>query len=401
MMQSRKVPIHESADRSAGSSPAAFVNPERLFDSFREMTEIDAPSFRERAFCDYLKKQLAGLGISAEEDQAGASLCGNCGNLYAFVPASETVGPEKGLPPVLLSMHMDTVDPACGKKAVRHPDGTITSDGTTVLGADDHAGIAAVLEVLRILKENNMPHRPLELLFSAAEEPYCRGSHAFDFSRLKSKEAYVFDLDGPVGTASQKAPTILSFCAVFHGRTAHAAFSPEKGIHAIKAAADAVSHVSCGRVGSTTVNIGTIHGGTADNVVADTCTVTGEVRSFSDDDAKAMCGAVEEQFRTAAESDGASVTFGHTDLCTACQTPESAPVVKRFLRACRKAGLAGTLTQTYGGSDNNVFMQHGITGIVAAAGMNNCHSRSEYTSLGELTRAADMILQLISDPDAE
>ena len=250
------------------------IREERLLGAFRELVSIDNPTLRERGVCDHLLRRYAALGIRLQEDGTGAAIGGNAGNLYAFVPGDEA------LAPVLLSAHTDAVSPACGKRAVFHPDGRITSDGTTVLGADDLAGQCAILEAVTSVLEDGAPHRPFELLFDAAEESYCTGIQRFDFSRLRAKLAYVFDLSGPVGGAAYQAPSILSFRAVFTGRAAHAAFSPEEGRHAIRAAAQAAAQIPCGRVGELTVNVGTIAGGTADNIVPDRCTVTGEVREI-------------------------------------------------------------------------------------------------------------------------
>ena len=239
------------------------IREERLLGAFRELVSIDNPTLRERGVCDLLLRRYAALGIRLQEDGTGAAIGGNAGNLYAFVPGDEA------LAPVLLSAHTDAVSPACGKHAVFHPDGRITSDGTTVLGADDLAGQCAILEAVTSVLEDGAPHRPFELLFDAAEESYCTGIQRFDFSRLRAKLAYVFDLSGPVGGAAYQAPSILSFRAVFTGRAAHAAFSPEEGRHAIRAAAQAAAQIPCGRVGELTVNVGTIAGGTADNIVPD------------------------------------------------------------------------------------------------------------------------------------
>ena len=270
------------------------IREERLLGAFRELVSIDNPTLRERGVCDLLLRRYAALGIRLQEDGTGAAIGGNAGNLYAFVPGDEA------LAPVLLSAHTDAVSPACGKHAVFHPDGRITSDGTTVLGADDLAGQCAILEAVTSVLEDGAPHRPFELLFDAAEESYCTGIQRFDFSRLRAKLAYVFDLSGPVGGAAYQAPSILSFRAVFTGRAAHAAFSPEEGRHAIRAAAQAAAQIPCGRVGELTVNVGTIAGGTADNIVPDRCTVTGEVRGFDHPLALQKLGEIEAVMQHAA-----------------------------------------------------------------------------------------------------
>lgn len=365
------------------------IDRDRLTARFLALTAIDAPSRGEAALCRRLKEELAALGLTPEEDGTAERIGGTAGNLYTWVPGT------RALPPLLLSAHMDTVEPSRGKRAVLQPDGRISSDGTTVLGADDVSGLCAILEALTSVREDGAAHRPVEILFDAAEETYCTGIQCFDFARLRSRECYVFDLSGPVGSAAHRAPAILSFRAEFRGRSAHAAFAPETGIHAIRAAAQAVAAVPCGRVGDTTVNVGTIAGGTAANVVPDRCTVTGEIRSFRDASAQAVLAQLRETMERAAADHGAAVTVTSEVLCRAYRTDPDGPAAARFRAACAAVGLTPTLTETYGGSDNNHFAQHGISGLVVASGMEDCHSCREHTSVQELERAARLAEALI------
>ena len=365
------------------------INSERLLYLFKQLISFDSPSFGEREICDFIKNKLKKLEIATQEDNSSAKTGGSCGNLYAYING------DSAFDPVLFCAHMDTVEPANNKKMIRHPDGKITSDGTSVLGADDCAGIASIIEALTVLKEQNLTHRPIEILFTAAEEPYCAGIREFDFTLLKSKEAYVLDLSGPVGTAAYSAPTIMSFKAHFSGKSAHAGFAPEDGIHAIKAAAFAVSQIPCGKTGDTTVNIGTISGGTNDNIVPDSCIVTGEIRSLSNDKAFQQLNKISDIMKDAAEKYGASVSVKNSKNCTAYCTDTTHSVSKRFVKACKKLELISRLCSTYGGSDNNHLALHNINGLVVATAMNNCHSLLEYTSETELIKAAELTLALM------
>lgn len=153
-----------------------------------------------------IKKLFAEIGIALCEDDSTKITGAAAGNLYAYVKG----GGKKS--PVLLAAHMDTVMPAYGKKAVFAEDGTVKSDGTTVLGADDLAGVTEIYHAMKYLKENQITHRDTELLFTVGEELYCKGAKAFDYGRIKSKSAYVLDLSGRIGDAAYAAPTILSFC---------------------------------------------------------------------------------------------------------------------------------------------------------------------------------------------
>lgn len=360
------------------------IDRQRMLERFVDLVETDNSTGQEQAVSRKLREMLAQVGVTMTEDDAGPKVGGNAGNLYGYIPGT------LDLPPVLLSSHMDAVEPAKGKKAVVHEDGTITSDGTTVLGADDLAGLNVILEAVISVLESGRPHRPIELLFTVGEETYCTGIHEFDFSKIRSREAYVYDLTGPIGGASNEAPSILSYKGTFLGRAAHAGFSPEKGIHAIQAAATAIANLSCGHVRDTTVSVGTIHGGTADNVVPESCVVTGEIRGLLDASARRELENVRRTMERAAEQFGAELRFEDKTLVMAYKVEPTEPVAKRFYAACGQVGVEPKLMPTYGGSDNNPFFQYGIHGLVVAPGMNNCHSCSEYTSIQDMEKAAEL-----------
>ena len=295
---------------------------------------------------------------------------------------------------------MDTVAPANGKRAVREPDGRIHSAGDTVLGADDLAAVAIILEVLEALAESGAPHRPVEVLFSASEETYCVGASAFDFSRARSREAYVLDYEGPLGEAVTAAPTILEFTAEILGRASHAGFSPEAGVSAIAAAARAIAAVKSGRVAEdTTLNFGCIQGGTATNIVPDRCQVRGEIRSGCHQRALDQSETVRQAFAAACEALGAELRYRDKCFIRAYQIPASAPGVQRYFRACRTRGYETRTVTTFGGSDNNLLAASGITGIVTPAAMHWCHSCQEYTSVQELTAVAEVTADLVLSRD--
>lgn len=367
------------------------VNKERLVEDFISMVRIDSLSFQERDLADWLKKELTDLGFELMEDDAGRHYNSNCGNIYGFLQG------EPGSEPLLLSAHMDTVAPGKGKKAILHEDGTITSDGSTVLGADDFSGIVAILEAVRTIKEQGLRHRSIEVLFTIAEEVYIRGSEVFDYSIIKSREAYVLDLSGPVGYAAIAAPSVLSFDACIRGRAAHAGFSPELGINAIKLAAEAIAQIRQGRTDeNTTVNIGMIEGGKARNIVSDECLIKGEVRSLSHEKAEAEIRNIKNTFASVAEKYEAKLSFTTDIGCLAYRIDAGHPVVENFLAACKELGYESRLIDTFGGSDNNNFVKHGISGIVMACGMNKVHSCSEYTHVDELVRCCNIVIKLLT-----
>ncbi|MGB8452871.1 MAG: M20/M25/M40 family metallo-hydrolase [Anaerocolumna sp.] len=367
------------------------INKKRIADEFCKLVSIDSASFQERNMADILTKYLSELGFEVTEDKAYEYYDGNAGNIYGFLK-----GDKEG-DPLLFSAHMDTVEPSSHKKAVVHGDGTITSDGSTVLGADDLAGVTAILEAVRTIKEQGLSHRSIEVLFTIAEEVYIRGSEVFDYKMIKAKEAYVLDLSGPVGTAALKAPTLVSFTAKFIGKAAHAGFAPERGIHAISVAAEAITAIRQGRIDEeTTVNVGTIEGGLARNIVPENCILKGEVRSLNHDKTLAEIDKIEHIFKETAEKRGAGLEFETSFGCIAYEVEKEQEVVKRFEKACSDINCKTDLIATFGGSDNNNFVRNGITGIVIACGMNEVHSCKEYTHVDELERCSNITLKLMT-----
>lgn len=362
----------------------------RLIQDFLDLTAASSESLDERRTADLLARKLHELGFSVTEDDAGEKLGGNAGNLYGFLKGTMTGEP------LLLSAHMDTVKPGRHKKPILHEDGVFTTDGTTVLGADDAAGLAEILEGIRSIREAGLPHRDIEILFPVAEEIYIQGSSVFDFKRIRAKEAYVLDMSGEVGSAAVCAPSLISFRVTVNGIASHAGFAPEKGIHAIAAAAEAIVHIPQGQADEeTTCNIGTITGGTAKNIVPAQCVCIGEVRSFSHEKALQWIAFIDRAFADAAEHFGASYEMETQEILRAYRVPDNAPVVRRFRRACAKLGLPGTLRSTFGGSDNHNFLKAGISGIVISCGMQRVHSTDEYILIQELMKGAALVAQLI------
>lgn len=369
------------------------INKDRIVKEFAELAAIDSPSRGEREMTDVLKKKLKELGFTVREDDAAEKIHGNAGNIYAFLDG--TLDAE----PLLFCAHTDTVEPSRGKRAVVHEDGRITSAGDTVLGSDDLSGVVEILEGVRHLQEEKLPHRPVEILFAVAEEVFGKGAKAYDYEghRLLSREAYVLDMSGPVGSAANRAPTIIGWKAEVRGKAAHAGFSPEEGINAIASACAAIAALHPGQVDSdTTMNIGTVCGGTADNIVPRLCTVTGEVRSLNHEKAEHLIRQIRNAFdRNAGQ---AEVLFHTEEHIIAYHTPEEHSVVQRFQRVCARSGLSGEILATLGGSDNNVLALHGIKGIVLSSGMHQVHTTQEYTTIDDLVNGAALVAELLQEP---
>lgn len=365
---------------------------DRLIRTFTELVSIDSPSYGEREVAQYLLKRFAELGIHLEEDKGGIECGSNTGNLYAYV--------EGELPgePILLGTHMDTVEPSKGKKAILQEDGRITSDGTTVLGADDLGAVTAVLEAVTYLKKNQIPYRSFELLFTVGEELYCEGAKKVDYSKIRSRYAYALDLTGEIGTAAYAAPTLISFKATVNGKAAHAGMTPEKGIHAIVIAAKAISQMTQGHIDEvTTANVGTIEGGAGINIVPERCVLRGEIRSMKHETALRVAEEYKKILKNAAREAGATADWEEQIHIKAYETDQGSPVVEAFRKACKKLDIPVELTTTFGGSDNNIFAEHGIEGLVLASAMYQMHSCQEYTTVDGLEKTAKIVVELLKE----
>lgn len=406
-------PVKKYTENSLNNQTANPVNRKRLVDTFLKLVSIDSESYHERKMADFLKKELESLGLHVEEDESAGKLAEHyaetagkageaakkadpAGNLWTCLPGNLPSEEENRRKAILFSSHMDTVSPGNGKKAVIHEDGTITSDGSTVLGADDASGIAEILELIYILKEHSIPHPDIEILFTAAEEPYCQGSRLFDFQKLHARTAYVLDLSGPVGTAAFAAPSILSLYIRIRGKSAHAGFNPEDGIHAIQIASRAISRLSFGHVeADTTVNLGTINGGTGKNIVPEEVYLTGEIRSMSREKADYWLNQVTEAFHQEAEQAGGTAEITCEKEFDAYRDCPKEPVVQTFVKAAQNLNLPVTLMETFGGSDNKHFNSHGIHGLVIANAMNQSHSTQEYTNEDEMERTVRLLVEIL------
>lgn len=368
----------------------------RITDEFLELVSVDSESLAERVMADRLTEKLKKIGFEVTEDDAGSKIGGNAGNLFATIRGDI---PGK---PILLAGHMDTVAPGRSKKPVLHPGGKITSDGTTVLGADDMAAVTEILSGIRAVREAGVPHRDIEVLFTAAEEPFGLGSGAFDYSKVQAGSAYVLDATGPVGTVIVKAPTILSFSVRVKGRGAHAGFEPEKGINAIKIASLAIAGIEQGRIDhDTTLNIGLIEGGSVVNAVPAECRVFGEIRSYDHGKALSALSRVESAFRKEAGKLAADIEAEYTVKLRAYETQADSDTVVLAKRSISLLGIEPVLSKTFGGSDNNNLAAHGIEGVVLSCGMYDPHTVKEYTNVSDLTEGAKLVANLITGADIQ
>ena len=368
------------------------INKKRVLDEFNKLISFDSASFFEDDIANYLYDKLKNLGLEVHMDKAVEKLTGrntNTGNIYGYLK-----GNIEGNP-ILFSAHMDTVEPSKNKKAIIEGN-VIRANGSSVLGSDDVTGIVEILEMLTQIKENNLDHPDIEVIFFVAEEPFCKGSSVFDFSIVKSKKAYVFDLHGKVGNIAVSAPSIFTFYVSIKGKAAHAGFEIEKGISSIQIASNAISKIKLGRIDKdTTINIGTINGGVLKNVVPELTTIVGEVRSSNHNKGLALLEDVKKTFIDETKKSGGTIEFDYEENVFAYKINDDEEVVKDYLKVIDKLGYGKIdLVETFGGSDNNNLNKHGIKGVVVANAMNDIHTVHEYFEIDEFYKACEICLAL-------
>ncbi len=364
------------------------INNSRLKQTFLDMVHIASPSRRERKMADYVKRELTELGAEVSEDKAGEAIGGDTGNIIAHFQ-----GNADGASPILLSAHMDTVTP-CDNIEVIEEDGILRTNGQTVLGGDDKAGIAAILEAIRVVREKNIQHGDIEIVFTIAEEAGLLGSKNLDRELIDAKMGFVFDSSGAPGQTIVKAPASNTMHMAIHGKKSHAGLAPERGINAITLAARAIAEAKQGRIDEeTTANIGVIKGGSATNIVPDMVEVWAEARSHSEEKLERATEELLAPFRRIA--DGGSCDIETAREYDAYCLDESEPVVSVVRDACSRAGLTADLVATGGGSDGNNFNRLGLPSVVLGIGMTDVHTTAESIRISDLENSARLALAII------
>jgi tripeptide aminopeptidase len=366
------------------------INRERLFDLFMELCSTDSEPGGERLLADRLKEHLSKLGFSITEDDTGSKIGGNSGNLIA---RREGTAPGAAL---MFSCHMDRVAPGFGIKPRIEGD-FIVSDGTTVLGADDAAGLAALVEAITVIRERNIPYPPLEIVLTVAEELALLGSSLLDMDRITSRCGFVLDAGGPVGEIVIQAPEQTKIHAVFHGRKAHAGFAPEEGISAIQMAALAVTRMRLLRIDAeTTANIGSIQAAGPTNIVCDRCELQAETRSLDPAKLRKQVEEMTQALNSAATELGGTVEIQVTHCYPSYNLEEDAEPARRAAQAARHINVPVRFKPTGGGSDANHFNNRGIPTVVLSCGYERVHTTEERIALEQLALLAQWVTAIIS-----
>jgi len=366
------------------------INRERLVAEFMEMVRVDSESRREAHMSALLMEKLRQLGFTINIDDAGSKTGSDTGNLIARLSGSAKA------PALMFSAHMDTVSPGRSINPVEEY-GLIRSDGTTVLGADDKAGIAAILEAVRVLQEQKLPHGDLELVFTVCEEVGLSGVKYLDFSSLTARMGYVLDSNGPAGTIINQGPSQDEIYAEMLGVAAHAGINPEDGVNAVQVASRAIANMQLGRIDhETTANIGIISGGVAINIVPDKVMIKGEARSLKEQKRIIQTRAMCKSLKQAAREGGAQVQVKVETIYPAMSVSADSPVVQLAQKAALEIGVKPVVKGTGGGSDTHIFNKHGISAANLGIAMQKVHTIDEFITVSDLVLDASYVLAIIN-----
>lgn len=366
------------------------INQKRLVECFMELVRIDSISREERNLADFLLEKLEDLGLEVIVDQAGEKIKANTGNIIAKLK-----GEVKETITIMFTAHMDTVAPGKNINPLQEG-GKIVSTGKTILGADDKAGIAALIEALHLIKENNIPCGDIEIVFTVCEEVGLLGAKNLNISHLNAQMGFVLDSGGQVGQIVTTAPSQNSLEFIIYGKSAHAGANPEEGINAIQVAGFALSRMKLGRIDEeTTANIGIISGGRASNIVPDEVKLKGEVRSRNEEKLKKYTEQLKKITEDTAQEFKAKAEVKINRKYDCYNLSPHEQVVKVALKAAKDLGLQALLCPSGGGSDANIFNKKGIPSVDLAVGMEKVHTVEEYILIEDLKKSVEYILSII------
>lgn len=364
---------------------------QRLIDEFLELVQIDSETKHEQMIAPILKSKMEDLGFDVIEDDSAARSGHGAGNLIATLK-----GTLADVDTIYFTTHMDTVVPGKGIKPELREDGYIYSDGTTILGADDKAGIAALFDMIKRLKEESVEHGDIQFIITAGEESGLAGAKQLDSSLITAKYGFAVDSDGKVGGIVTAAPYQAKIGAKILGKTAHAGVAPEKGISAINIAAKSIAKMTLGRIDEeTTANIGRFEGGGATNIVCDEVNILAEARSIVPDKLNIQTAHMKMVFEETAAAMGGKAEIDIQLMYPGFRFDEDEHVTQVAIQAVKNIGRTPNLGISGGGSDANIIAGFGIPTVNLSVGYEEIHTKNERMPVEELEKLSDLLVEIV------
>lgn len=373
---------------------------------------IEGITGQEKKIAKEIQTVLREIGIPAKDikyDDANTRipLPTQTGNLIAYLPGTVAA------PRLLFMTHMDTV-PLCAKAVPIKKGNKIVPEAVTALGGDNRTGCAALVNMVATLKQQNIPHPPMTLLFTVREESGLFGARFVD-PEILLKPVMAFNVDG-------RSASDLNIGAVgadrwevdIHGKASHAGVHPHKGISATMIFALAMAEIHAdgwfglvkkdGKEG--TSNIGSVgdaagkSAGEATNVVTDFVHVKGESRSHDTKFFREITAAYKTAFQNAAakitddEGKTGKVKFTARTDYFPFRLKEDSPAVKHAVSAVKAIGREANCRVTNGGLDANWMVKHGIPTVTIGAGQNDIHTVKEWVDVPEFLEGCKLAIEL-------
>ena len=369
------------------------INEERLKNTFIELVGVPCPSLDEKEEAALLIQKLQELGMEPQVDDAGTKCGGTTGNVWGFLK-----GNVPGAVRLFFEAHMDSVAPTTGTNVVEK-DGVLYSDGTTTLGGDDKSGIAAVLEALQCVIENDLPHGDVQVCFTIAEETGSYGVRYMDKAMIRAEAGYCLDSGGHPGEINNASPKAINVKLKVRGKSAHAGLEPEKGINAIMLTAEALHALPAyGRLDEeTTLSVDMISGGLASNIVPEACEIVIDMRCPDEEKLESLKNETVAVFHNAVETGGGSLEFEVKDVAPGVNLSQEHATVKLAAAAAEKLGFPVSTGFTGGCSDANFLCGMGLPSVLLGTGMDKIHTTEECLALEDLNNAARWVLGIIAE----
>lgn len=341
---------------------------------FRQLAAIDSPSGGEQELARLMTHLLAARGFAISSDQAG--------NIIARRGAAA---------PLLLCCHLDTVE-STAELVVNRQGRWLKSSGHSILGADDKAGLAVLLAVLERQKEG----RAVEVLLTTGEEQGMVGSRSLKRGQLLSRWGFVLDAGEQAGTVITRAPGEAAITVVIHGKSAHAAAEPQRGVDAIRLTGRFLSRLPRPRPEKGwSFNFGLVRGGESTNTICSRVELKGEIRGFRRRQRELVARRLKLLLARSSRGSKGRWQFICNELYPGYCIPLRHPLLRCLREAAMPLGLPVRTISRFAGSDANILNHLGIAAVNLGVGVARPHTNQERVSLAEMAVLARWLESLL------
>ena len=382
------------------------------------LSETSPTSEKQKTLSKILAEELKAMGINdAHLDEWGY--------VYATIPSNT----NKNVPVISFCAHVDTAPDASGKdiKPILHknyqgedimlPDDKtqvlrkseikyleklighdlITASGTTLLGADDKAGVAEIMDAVHFLiSHSEVKHGTIKILFTPDEE-VGKGTAKLDMKKLGADFGYTLD-GGEAGSLEDETFSADGVQLVIHGVITHPGYAKDKLVNALKIAGDVLASLPRGELSPETTEEkqGFIHPMRVDGI-AERATIDFIIRDFATEGLKkkeefllSLVEMVMENYPTARFDFNVKEQYRNMKEILD-QHPQ---VVAYAKEAINRSGLEVKMESIRGGTDGSKLSFMGLPCPNLFAGMQAIHSKLEFISVKDMNKAVETIVHL-------